>query len=65
MVIQGMWLFSESSVVKSKHFLSLIPIHSMMRETYEKSKEDRDGTFEVWSGMLLRPQNTIAGNPIK
>ena len=38
---------------------------SMMRGTYSKSKEDRGGTFAEWSGILQRPQNTIAGNPIK
>ena len=39
--------------------------HSMIKGTYQKSKEDRGETFVGWSGMLQRPQKTIAGNPMK
>ena len=30
----------------------------MLRETYQKSKEDRGRIFAGWSDMLQRPQNT-------
>ena len=32
---------------------------------FDDRKRARAGTFAGWSGMLQRPQNTIAGNPIK
>ena len=42
-----------------------IAVHSMFRGTYQESKDDRAGTFAGWSDMLQRPQNSIAGNPVK